>query len=410
MRRFDGLEQDMSVLSKALGRISPSATVGVSQQARQRLRAGHDVIALSAGEPDFDTPDHIKRAGIAAIEAGKTRYTDVEGIGELRRAVADKFARDNNLNVSADECFVASGGKQIIFNALMATLNPGDEVIVPVPYWVSYPDIVHLAGASPVFAPSDARSGFKITPGVLEQAISPATKWLILNSPANPSGALYSAVELGQLASVLEKYPHVHVLSDDIYEQLVYDGARFATMAQVAPALAERTLCVNGVSKSHAMTGWRIGYCCGPRAIIAGMAKLQSQSTTHAASISQWAALAALDGPQDFLDEWRKKFQRRRDLVVDRLNAINGIECLKPDGAFYVFPSVAGLVGKTSAGGKKISGDQDFVTALLEENDVALVPGNAFGLSGHLRLSYAASSQTLSAALDRIERFCAGIK
>jgi len=399
----------MRLLARALDRVLPSLTVGISQKAREMQRAGRDVIALSAGEPDFDTPEHIKQAATAAIEAGKTKYTDIEGIIELRQAVADKFRRDNGMEITAADCFVASGGKQIIFNALMATLNPGDEVIVPAPYWVSYPDIVRLAGANPVFAPSDRQSGFKLRPEVLAKAITPRTKWLILNSPANPSGAAYSGDELVELATVLKKHPDVYVLSDDIYEQLIYGGVRFATIAQVAPFLAGRTLTMNGVSKSYAMTGWRIGFCTGPRTILAAMAKLQSQSTTHPASISQWAALEALNGPQGFLDEWRGIFQQRRDLVVERLNAIKGVDCLMPDGAFYVFPFIGALLGKTSAGGKKLQGDEDFVVALLEENDVALVPGTAFGLPGHFRLSYAASSEQLQTALGRMQAFCAGL-
>ncbi len=399
----------MGLLAKALGRVLPSLTVAISQKARQMQQAGHDVISLAAGEPDFDTPEHIKRAAKSAIAANKTRYTNVDGIIELKQAVADKFARDNGLKVTAEECFVAAGGKQIIFNALMATLNPGDEVIIALPYWVSYPDIVRLAGATPVFAPTSAQSGFKLTPQILQKSITDKTKWLILNSPSNPSGAVYSGDELRELAAVLQKYPHVHILSDDIYEQLIYDGVRFATIAQMAPFLAGRTLTVNGVSKSHAMTGWRVGYCTGPKPILAAMEKLQSQSTTNPASISQWAALAALTGPDDFLDGWRKTFQQRRDLVVARLNGIEGIECPTPDGAFYVFPSLSGLLGKTSAGGMKIGGGEDFVAALLEENGVALVPGSAFGMEKHFRLSYAASSEQLTSALDRIEAFCAGL-
>ncbi len=400
----------MTMVSEALGRISSSATVGISQKARQMRSAGRDVIALSAGEPDFDTPDHIKRAAVAAIEAGHTKYTNIEGIDELREAVAAKFARDNHLKVEAKDCFVATGGKQIIFNALMATLNPGDEVVVPVPYWVSYPDIVQLAGAKPVFAVADAGAGFKLTPEVLEGALGANTKWLLLNSPSNPTGAAYSAQELEALGEVLLRHPQVHILSDDIYEQLLYDGRRFATMAAVVPALASRTLTLNGVSKSHAMTGWRLGYCTAPAHIIAAMKKLQSQSTTHASSISQWAAVEALNGDHGFLDGWREVFQGRRDMVVGALNAIEGIECLTPDGAFYVFPSIAGLLGKTSAGGAQIRGDEDFVMALLEENGVALVHGSAFGLAGHFRLSYAASNAQLEEALNRIGDFCAGLR
>ncbi len=400
----------MGFLSDALSRVQPSATVAVSQKARELARAGRDIIALSAGEPDFDTPQHVKDAAIAALAAGKTKYTNVDGIIELKEAVAAKFRRDNGLDVTADDCFVASGGKQIIFNALMATLNPGDEVVVPVPYWVSYPEIVRLCGAEPVFAHADASTGFKLTPAALEVAISPKTKWLMLNTPSNPSGAAYTADELKGLAEVLGRYPHVHILTDDIYEPLVYDGGKFATIAQVAPELQARTLTMNGVSKSHSMTGWRIGYCTGPKPLLKAMLKLQSQSTTNACSIAQWAAVEALNGPQDFLKDWLQVFQDRRDLVVAGLNAAEGIDCMVPAGAFYVFPSCKGLFGKTSAGGQKIETDEDFVMALLEETGVALVHGTAFGLPGHFRLSYAASNAELEAAVSRIQDFCAGAK
>ncbi len=400
----------MGFLSDALSRVQPSATVAVSQKARELARAGRDIIALSAGEPDFDTPQHVKDAAIAALAAGKTKYTNVDGIVELKEAVAAKFRRDNGLDVTADDCFVASGGKQIIFNALMATLNPGDEVVVPVPYWVSYPEIVRLCGAEPVFAHADASTGFKLTPAALEVAISPKTKWLMLNTPSNPSGAAYTADELKGLAEVLGRYPHVHILTDDIYEPLVYDGGKFATIAQVAPELQARTLTMNGVSKSHSMTGWRIGYCTGPKPLLKAMLKLQSQSTTNACSIAQWAAVEALNGPQDFLKDWLQVFQDRRDLVVAGLNAAEGIDCMVPAGAFYVFPSCKGLFGKTSAGGQKIETDEDFVMALLEETGVALVHGAAFGLPGHFRLSYAASNAELEAAVSRIQDFCAGAK
>jgi len=400
----------MGFLSDALLRVKPSATVGISQKARELKRAGRDVIALSAGEPDFDTPQHVKDAAVAAIAAGKTKYTNVEGIPELKEAVAQKFRRDNGLDVSAEDCFVSSGGKQILFNALLATLNPGDEVVVPVPYWVSYPEIVNLTGAKPVHAMADAATGFKLMPEALERAISPRSKWLILNTPSNPSGAAYSADELVGLAEVLRRHAHVHILTDDIYEPLIYDGGIFATIAQVAPDLGPRTLTMNGVSKAYAMTGWRIGYCTGPKPVLAGMAKLTSQSTTNPCSISQWAAVAALNGPQDFLVDWRKVFQRRRDLVVAGLNAAAGIDCLTPAGAFYVFPSCAGLFGKTSKGGAPIATDEDFVTALLEETGVALVHGSAFGLSGHFRLSYAAADSALSAAVERVQEFASGCR
>jgi len=399
----------MPFLSEALGRIQPSATVAVTRKAADLKRDGRDVIALAAGEPDFDTPRHVRDAAIAAINAGKTRYTNVDGIPELKEAVAAKFRRDNGLDVTAADCFVAAGGKQIIFNALLATLNPGDEVVIPVPFWVSYPEIVRLCDAKPVFAVADATTGFKLEPEALEAAITPRTKWLILNTPSNPTGAAYSADELRGLAEVLMRHPHVHILTDDIYEALVYDGGAFATVAQVEPALQPRTLTMNGVSKSHAMTGWRIGYCTGPRDLLGAMLKLQSQSTTNPSSISQWAAVEALNGPQDFLAEWRRIFQERRDLVVRGLNANTGLDCLTPEGAFYVFPSVQNLLGKTSAGGAVLATDEDFVLALLEETGVALVHGSAFGLPGHMRLSYAAATSELEDAVSRIQDFCARV-
>ena len=395
----------MPFLSDALARIQPSATVAISQRARELQRQGRDVIALSAGEPDFDTPQHVKDAAAAAMAAGHTKYTNVDGIPELKEAVAEKFRRDNGLDVTAADCFVSSGGKQILFNAMLATLNPGDEVIVPVPYWVSYPEVVRLCGAEPVFALSDAGTGFKLVPEALEKAITAKTKWLILGSPSNPSGAAYTAAELKALAEVLLRHPHVHVLTDDIYEPLVYDGASFATIAQVEPALKERTLILNGVSKSHAMTGWRIGYCTGPRPLLAAMLKLQSQSTTNACSIAQWAAVAALNGSQDFLKDWLAVFEARRNKVVAGLNAAPGFACLMPAGAFYAFPSCTGLIGKTSAAGTALNSDADIAMALIEEAGVALVPGSAFGLPGHQRLSYAASDADLDAALTRIAGF-----
>lgn len=399
----------MAFLSDAIGRVQSSATIGISTKAREMARAGRDVIALSAGEPDFDTPQNVKDAAIAALAAGKTKYTDVAGIMELREAVATKFRRDNGLDVTAKDCFVASGGKQILFNVLMATLNAGDEVIVPAPFWVSYPEIVRFCGAEPVIAVADASTEFKLLADVLEKAISPKTKWLMLNSPSNPTGAAYTAEELLALAEVLRRHEHVHVLTDDIYEPLIYDGGSFATMAQVASDLAGRCVTMNGVSKSHAMTGWRIGYCTASPELIKAMTTLQSQSTTNACSIAQWAAVEALNGPQDFLIEWRKAFQARRDLVVDGLNAAKGLTCLSPAGAFYVFPSCAALLGKTSGGGQKLTNDEDFVMALLEETGVALVHGTAFGLAGHFRLSYAASEAELREAVARIQQFCAGI-
>jgi aspartate aminotransferase len=399
----------MGFLSDSLARVAPSATVAISQKARIMAAEGKDIIALSAGEPDFDTPEHVRNAAKRAMDEGKTRYTNVDGIAELKEAVAAKFRRDNGLNVTAADCFVGSGGKQIIFNALMATLNPGDEVVVPVPYWVSYPEIVRLCGAEPVFAVADATTGFKLAPHVLEAAITPKTKWLILNTPSNPTGAAYTAEELKGLAEVLMRHPHVHILTDDIYEVLVYDGKQFATIAQVEPRLQARTLTMNGVSKSHAMTGWRIGYCTGPKPLLAAMTKLQGQSTSNPTSISQWAAVEALNGPQEFLKDWLKVFQARRDLVVAGLNANTGLDCLTPEGAFYVFPSVKRLLGKTSGGGRALATDGDFVLALLEETGVALVPGTAFGLAGHMRLSYAASNAQLEDAVARIQDFCAKV-
>jgi len=400
----------MAFLSDALSRVAPSATVAISQKARELQRGGRDVIALSAGEPDFDTPQHVKDAAIRAMNEGKTKYTNVDGIPELKEAVAQKFKRDNGLNVTAADCFVSSGGKQIIFNALLATLNPGDEVVVPVPYWVSYPEIVRLCDATPVYARADASTGFKLTPEALEAVITPRTKWLILNTPSNPSGAAYSAAELKGLAAVLLRHPQVHILTDDIYEPLVYDGGKFSTIAQIEPALQPRTVTMNGVSKSHAMTGWRIGYCTGPRDLLAAMTKLQGQSTSCPTSISQWAAVEALNGPQDFLKDWLKAFQARRDLVVEGLNAANGIDCLTPAGAFYVFPSCKGLLGKSTKGGKVLVTDEDFVLSLLDETGVALVHGSAFGLPGHFRLSYAASDAELKEAVARVQGFAQGVR
>ena len=399
----------LAFLSDALSRIQPSATVAINSKAVEMKRQGQDVISLAAGEPDFDTPKHVREAAIRAINSGKTRYTAVDGIPELKEAVAQKFKRDNGLDVTAADCFVSSGGKQIIFNALMATLNPGDEVVIPVPYWVSYPEIVRLCDADPVFAVADSTTGFKLKPEVLEAAISPKTKWLILNTPSNPTGAAYTRDELRGLADVLLRHPHVHILTDDIYEALVYDGGTFATIAGVEPKLMERTLTMNGVSKSHAMTGWRIGYCTGPRPLLGAMNKLQSQSTTNPSSISQWAAVEALNGPQEFLKGWREVFQGRRDLVVAGLNANTGLDCLTPEGAFYVFPSVKRLLGKTSGGGRALTDDAAFVLALLEETGVALVHGSAFGLAGHMRLSYAASNAQLEDAVSRIQDFCAKV-
>ena len=399
----------MAFLSDAVMRIAPSATIAISRKAADMKRAGRDVISLAAGEPDFDTPLNVREAAIRAMAEGHTRYTNVDGIPELKDAVARKFKRDNNIIAKPDEIMVSAGGKQIIFNAMLATLNKGDEVVIPVPYWVSYPEIVRLADATPVFAVADASTGFKLTPEALDAAITPKTKWLIFNTPSNPSGAAYTADELKGLAEVLLRHPQVHILTDDIYEVLVYDGGKLATFAEVEPRLQERTVTMNGVSKSHAMTGWRIGYCTGPKTLIVAMTKLQSQSTTNPSSIAQWAALEALDGPQEFLAGWRAKFQERRDLVVKGLNANTGLDCLTPQGAFYVFPSVKNLLGKTSHAGVKLATDEDFVMALLEETGIALVHGTAFGSPGQIRLSYAASNAELEDAVSRIQGFCAGI-
>jgi aspartate aminotransferase len=377
--------------------------------AAEMRAAGRDVIGLSAGEPDFDTPAHIREAGKAAIDMGRTRYTAVDGIPELKAAVAEKFRRDNGLDYGTDAVSIGSGGKQILFNAFMATLNPGDEVVIPAPYWVSYPDMVRLTGGEPVILPAPIEAGFRITPDQLEAAITPRTKWLILNSPSNPTGAGYSADDLSALAEVLRRHPQVWILMDDIYEHIVFDDFRFATMAEVAPDLKDRTLTMNGVSKAYAMTGWRIGFAAGPVELIAAMRKIQSQSTSNPSSIGQYAALAALTGPQDFLPEHATLFQRRRDLVVGMLNDAEGITCPVPEGAFYVYPSIAGCIGKTSKGGRVIATDEDFATALLDETGVAAVFGAAFGVSPNFRVSYAASDEQLREACARIQDFCAGL-
>ena len=400
----------MAFLAESLARIKPSATIAVSDKARALKAAGRDIIGLGAGEPDFDTPDNIKEAAIRAIREGKTKYTDVDGIADLKVAVVDKFRRENGIEYKTSEISVGSGGKQVLFNALMATLNPGDEVIVTAPYWVSYPEIVALAGATPVTVPTTLASGFKLTPEALERAITPKTKWVILNSPSNPSGAAYSAEELKALADVILKHDHVWVLSDDIYEHLTYDGFRFTTPVQVAPALKERALTLNGVSKAYSMTGWRIGYGAGPTHLIKAMAKLQSQSTSNPSSIAQWAGVEALNGPQDFIPRNAETFRQRRDLVVSMLNQASGISCPRPEGAFYVYPSCEGTMGKTSSGGAKIASDEDFVTALLDEEGVAVVHGAAFGLSPFFRISYATSNAALEEACARIQRFCAGLR
>ena len=400
----------MSFLSATLARVKPSPTIAVTTLAAELRAQGRDVIGLGAGEPDFDTPDTIKAAAKAAIDAGKTKYTAPDGIPELKQAIVDKFARENGLSYTTKQISVGTGGKQILYNALMATLNPGDEVLIPAPYWVSYPDMVLLAGGEPVVIECGMETGFKMTPEQLEAAITPRTKWLIFNSPSNPTGAGYTAAELKGLTDVLMRHPHVWVMSDDMYEHLVFDGFEFTTPAQIEPGLYDRTLTCNGVSKAYAMTGWRIGYAGGPEALIAAMRKIQSQSTSNPCTISQWAAVEALTGPQDFLVTNREIFQRRRDLVVEMLNAAEGLSCPVPEGAFYVYPSIAGCIGKTSAGGAKIDTDEDFSRALLEETGVAVVFGAAFGLSPNFRVSYATSDEALTEACTRIQTFCAGLK
>ncbi|MBP0483589.1 pyridoxal phosphate-dependent aminotransferase [Sagittula salina] len=400
----------MSFLSESLARVKPSPTLAVTQLARELKAQGRDVIGLGAGEPDFDTPDNIKAAAIAAIEAGKTKYTPPDGIPELKQAICDKFLRENGLKYQPSQITVSSGGKQVLYNALMATLNPGDEVIIPAPYWVSYPDIVRLGGGEPVIVEGVEQTGFKITAEALEAAITPRTKWFIFNSPSNPTGAGYARDELKALTDVLMRHPHVWVMTDDMYEHLAYDGFTFVTPAQVEPGLYDRTLTVNGVSKAYAMTGWRIGYAGGPELLIGAMRKIQGQSTTNPCSISQWAAVEALTGPQDFLATRCEAFRKRRDLVVAGLNACPGISCAVPEGAFYVYPSVAGCLGKTSAGGRAIDTDEAFCTALLEEEGVAVVFGAGFGLSPHFRVSYATAEDQLTEACRRIRRFCEGLR
>ncbi|MBK0327617.1 pyridoxal phosphate-dependent aminotransferase [Rhodobacteraceae bacterium F11138] len=399
----------MTFLSATLSRVKPSPTIAVTNKARELKDAGRDVIGLGAGEPDFDTPDNIKAAAIAAIQAGKTKYTAVDGIPELKQAICAKFQRDNGLTYTPEQVSVGTGGKQILYNALVATLNPGDEVVIPAPYWVSYPDMVLLAGGEPVVAEASLQTGFKLTADQLEAAITPKTKWLIFNSPSNPTGAGYSRAELKALTDVLMRHPHVWVMTDDMYEYLAYDGFEFCTPAEVEPALYERTLTCNGVSKAYAMTGWRIGYAAGPQPLIAAMRKIQSQSTSNPCSVSQWAAVEALNGTQDFLPANNAVFQRRRDLVVSMLNAIDGVTCPTPEGAFYVYPSIAGLIGKTTPKGTRITDDESFATALLEEADVAVVFGAAFGLSPNFRVSYATSDDALREACTRIADFCAAL-
>ena len=397
----------MSFLSKTLDRVKPSPTIAVSNLAMELKAQGRDIISLGAGEPDFDTPEHIRAAGIKAIEAGKTRYTAVDGIPELKQAICAKFKRDNGLDYAPNQVSVGTGGKQVLYNALMATLNPGDEVVIPAPYWVSYPDMVMLAGGTPVYIEATLENAFKITADQLEAAITPATKWFLFNSPSNPTGAGYSWDELKALTDVLMRHPHVWVLTDDMYEHLAYDDFKFCTPAQVEPALYDRTLTVNGVSKAYAMTGWRIGYAAGPKPLIDAMRKIQSQSTPTPCTISQWAAVEALNGTHDFIAPNNAMFARRRDLVVKALNAIEGVTCPVPEGAFYVYPSIKGLIGKTTPAGTVIADDETFARALLEDTGVAVVFGAAFGLSPNFRISYATSDAALAEACNRIQGFCA---
>jgi len=396
----------MSFLSATLDRVKPSPTIAVTTKAAELKAAGRDVIGLGAGEPDFDTPQNIKDAGIAAIAEGKTKYTAVDGIPELKQAICAKFKRDNGLDYTPAQVTVGTGGKQVLYNTFMATLNPGDEVIIPAPYWVSYPDMVLLGGGEPVFISGEMDRGYKITADQLEAAITSKTKWFLFNSPSNPTGAGYSWDEVRALTDVLLRHPHVWVLTDDMYEHLAYGDFEFCTPAQVEPQLYDRTLTMNGVSKAYAMTGWRIGYAAGPEVLIKAIRKVQSQSTSNPCSISQWAAVEALNGPQDFIAPNNDMFVRRRDLVVDALNTCPGIICPRPEGAFYVYPSISGCIGKTTEGGTKITSDEDFATALLEETGVAVVFGAAFGLSPNFRVSYATSDAALTEACKRIRDFC----
>jgi len=401
----------MDFLAERTQRVKPSATMAVTDKARALKAAGRDVIGLGAGEPDFDTPDNIKEAAIKAIRDGKaSKYTAVEGIAELRAAIARKFKRENELDYKPSQIIVGTGGKQVLFNAFLATLNPGDEVIIPAPYWVSYPDMVLIAGGEPVAVETRMEHGFKMKPEALERAITPKTKWLLFNSPSNPTGAAYTRAELKGITDVLLRHPHVWLMSDDMYEHLVYDEFEFYTPAQLEPRLYERTLTVNGVSKTYCMTGWRIGYGGGPEPLIKAMAMLQSQSTSNATAVAQWAAVEALNGPQDFIPKHNKIFKERRDLCVSMLNQANGIRCPKPEGAFYVYPSCAGTMGKTAPTGKKLATDEDFVTELLEAEGVAVVQGTPFGVGPAFRISYATATSALEQACARIQRFCGNLK
>ncbi|PCJ99913.1 MAG: aspartate aminotransferase [Zetaproteobacteria bacterium] len=399
----------MSIVANRLSRIKPSPTIAVSSKAKELKAQGRDIIGLGAGEPDFDTPDFVKEAACKAIEAGDTKYTAVDGTPALKDAIIAKFKRDNDLDYARDQITVGTGGKQVLYNALMASVNPGDEVLIPAPYWVSYPDMVLLAEGTPVMIECSPDNNFKLTAKDLDAAITPKTKWLIFNSPSNPTGGAYTRAEMKELTDVLVKHPHVYIMTDDMYEHLVYDGFEFCTPAQVEPSLYDRTLTCNGVSKSYAMTGWRIGYAGGPKALIKAMAIIQSQSTSNPSSISQAAALAALEGDQSFLAERNEVFKERRNMVVDLLNAAEGLECLMPEGAFYVYPSCAGVIGKTTPEGKVIGSDEDFVTYLLESVGVACVQGAAFGLSPYFRISYATSTENLTEACARIQRACVAL-
>ena len=400
----------MSFLAKSLSRVKASATIVITQKARDLKAQGRDVISLSVGEPDFDTPENIKKAAIEAINRGETKYTPVAGIVPLREAIVKKFKRENNLDYKASQVIVGTGGKQVLFNAFAATLNPGDEVIIPTPYWVSYPEMVLMSGGEPVFVPTTLENQFKLQAADLEKAITPKTKWIVLNSPSNPSGAAYSYAELKAITDVLMRHPHVWILTDDMYEHLTYGDFKFVTPAEIEPNLMERTLTMNGVSKAYAMTGWRIGYAAGPDVLIKAMDMVQGQQTSGACSIAQWAAVEALNGPQDFIGQSRKVFEGRRDLVVSMLNQATGLKCPMPEGAFYVYPSCAALIGKKTEDGKVINTDEDFVTALLESEGVAAVHGSAFGLGPNFRISYATSNELLEKACAKIQKFCASLR
>ncbi len=400
----------MAFLADTLDRVKPSATIAVSQKARELKARGRDVIGLGAGEPDFDTPDNIKQAAIEAIRRGETKYTPVSGIPELREAISAKFKRENGLDYAPAQTIVGTGAKQVLFNAFMATLNPGDEVIVPAPYWVSYPEMVAICGGTPVFVEAGIETKFKLSPEALERAITPRTKWFLFNSPSNPTGAAYSRDEVKALTDVLVRHPHVWVMTDDMYEHLVYGDFTFSTPAEVEPSLHERTITINGVSKAYAMTGWRIGYAGGPAPLVKAMDMIQGQQTSGACSIAQWAAVEALNGTQDFIPANRRVFEGRRDLVVSMLNQANGIDCPTPEGAFYVYPSCEGLIGRRTDAGKRIETDEDFVSELLDAEGVAVVHGSAFGLGPNFRISYATSEALLEEACSRIQRFCASLK